>query len=211
MAITLDDLVLSVMAAFIGLGVTLPVTYLVVDRLIERNEKKRLGPIEVTAKERLRSKLGVGSLTTFLITLSIDARSSMEEKRALSKEVSQLYITKLKSFQSDLEMLLGVYNDVLSVEVAHLTGNIISQIEHLQEDFQYLIEILPRHATQTHVDHIEHVILMTVQLTKRELDVIGEDNEQIRALEEWLLEQGQKHLHPEPEEPIEVSGKHRLV
>ncbi len=211
MAITWDDLVLSLIAALIGLAVTLPVTYLVVERLIQRSERKRLEPIEITAKERLRSKLGVGSLTTLLITLSIDARSSMEEKRALSKEISQLYITKLKSLQSDLEMLLGVYNDVLSVEVEHLTGNIISQIEHLQEDLQYLIEIYPRHATQTHVDHIEHVILLTVQLTKRELDVLGESNGQIRALEEWLLEQGQKHLHPEPEEPIEVSGKHSLV
>ncbi len=211
MAITLDDLILSLIAALIGLGVTLPVTYLVVDRLIERSEKKRLQPIEVTAKERLRSKLGVGSLTTLLITLSIDARSSMEEKRALSKEISQLYISKFKSFQSDLEMLLGVYNNVLSVEVEHLTGRVIAQIEHLQEDLQYLIEIHPKHATQTHVDHIEHVILLTVQLTKQELDVIGESNEQIKALEEWLLEQGQKHPHPKPEEPIEVSGKHTLV
>ena len=211
MAITLDDLILSVIAAFIGLGVTLPVTYLVVDRLIERSEKKKLEPIEVMARERLRSKLGVGSLTTQLITLSIDTRSSMEEKRALSKEISQLYISKLKALQSDLEMLLGVYNNVLSVEVEHLTGKIISQIEHLQEDLQYLIEIYPRHTTKTHVDHIEHVILLTVQLTKQELDVIGESNEQIKALEEWLLQQGQKHLRPEPEEPIEVSGKHTIV
>jgi hypothetical protein len=211
LAITLDDLILSVVAAFIGLGVSLPVTYLVVNKLIERNERKKLEPIAVTAKERLRSKLGVGSLTTLLITLSIDVRSSLEERRALSKEVSQLYIAKLKAFQSDLEILLGVYNNVLSVEVEHLTGNIISQIEHLQEDLQYLIEIHPKHPTPTHVDHIEHVILLTVQLTKRELDVIGESNEQIRALEEWLLEQSHKHVHTEPEEPIEVSGKHTIV
>jgi hypothetical protein len=211
MAITSDDLILSVIAAFIGLAVTLPVTYLVVDRLIERNEKKKLEPLEVMSKERLRSKLGVGSLTTLLITLSIDVRTSLEEKHALSKEISQLYISKLKSFQSDLEMLLGVYNNVLSVDVEHLTGSIISQIEHLQEDIQYLIEIHPRHATQTHVDHIEHLILQTVQLTKRELDAIGESNEQIKALEEWLLQQGRKHLHAEREEPIEVSGKHSLV
>src|SRR5207253_11195595 len=122
-----------------------------------------------------------------------------------------LYITTLKDLQCGREMLLGVYNAVLSVEVEHLTGNIISQLEHHQEDIQYLIEIRPRHTTQTHVDHIEHVILTTVQLTKRELDVVGEGNEQIKALEEWLLEQGKKHLHAEPEEPIEVSGKHSLV
>src|SRR5438128_12055055 len=132
----------------------------------------------------------------------------MEEKRALPKEVSQLYITKLKALQSDLEMLLGVYNDVLSVEVEHLTGNIISQIEHLQVDPQYLIEIHPRHTTQTHVDHIEHVILATVQLTKRELDVVGEGNEQIKALEEWLLEQERWDTHPTPEETIARSGTH---
>src|SRR2546427_10579630 len=79
LAITLDDLVLSAIAAFMGLGVTLPVTYLVVDRLIERNEKKRLEPIEVTAKERLRTKPRVGSLTTRLTTLSSVGRASMEE------------------------------------------------------------------------------------------------------------------------------------
>ena len=211
MAITADDITLATVGALIGLAVTLPVTYLVVDRVVERREKKRLEPIERTAKERLRSKLGVGSLTTLLITLSIDVRTSMEEKRALSKEVSQLYIAKLKSFQSDLEMLLGVYNNVLSVEIEHVTGNIITQVEHLQEDLQYLVELHPRHATETHVDHIEHVILLTVQLTQKELDLLGESNDQIRALEEWLLEQGSKHVHPEPEEPIEVSGKHTLV
>src|SRR2546421_670051 len=55
--ITLDDIELSVIAAFIGLAVTLPITYLIVDRIIDNNEKKKLGPIEKLAKERLRSKL----------------------------------------------------------------------------------------------------------------------------------------------------------
>ena len=96
---------------------TLPATYLVVDRIVERNERNRLKPIEITAKERLKSKLGVGSLTTFLITLAIDVRTSMEEKKAMSREVAQIYASRLKSFQSDLEMLLGVYNNVLTVEI----------------------------------------------------------------------------------------------
>lgn len=211
MALTLDDITLATIGALIGLAVTLPITYLVVDRIVERREKKRLKPIERTANERLRSKLGVGSLTTLLITLSIDVRASVNDKKAMTKEVSQLYITRLKTFQSDLEMLLGIYNDVLSVDVEHVTGNIITQVEHLQEDLQYLIELHPRHTTETHVDHIEHLILQTVQLTKKELDMIGGGNEQIRALESWLVEQSEKHLHPEPEEPIEVSGKHTLV
>ena len=211
MAITLDDIVLSVIAALIGLAVTLPVTYLVINRIVERNEKKRLKPIEVTARERLRSKLGIGSLTTLLITLAIDVRSSMEEKRALTKDVTQLYISRLKSAQSDLEMLLGVYSNVLTVEVEHFTGRIISEIEHLEEDLQYLLELNPRHATETQVDHIEHVILLTVQLTKKELDTLGTGSEQVTALEEWLVQQSEKHIHPEPEEPIEVSGKHTIV
>jgi hypothetical protein len=211
LAITFDDITLSVVGALIGLAVTLPVTYLVVDRIVERNEKKRLEPIEATAKERLRSKLGVGSLTTFLITLAIDVRSSMEEKRALTREVSELYISRLKSFRTDLEMMLGVYNDVLSIETEHTTAAIVSQIDHLEEDLQYLIEILPRHATETQVDHIEHVILLAVQLTKKELDSLGGSSTQVKALEEWLVEQTRKHAHPEPEEPIEVSGKHTVV
>ncbi len=59
---------------------------------------------------------------------------------------------------------------------------------------------------------VKQVIADTdLQLTKKDLDAIGAGNEQIKALEEWLLQQEQKHLHPEPEEPIEVSGKHTLV
>jgi hypothetical protein len=209
--ITLDDIELSVIAALIGLLVTLPVTYLVVDRIVERNERNRLKPIEVTAKERLKSKLGVGSLTTFLITLAIDVRTSMEEKKAMPREVAEIYASRLKSFQSDLEMLLGVYNNVLTVEVEHATASIIAQIEHLEEDMQYVMEIHPRHATETQVDHIEHVILVAVRLIKKELDAIGAESRQVDALEEWLLLESEKHTHPEPQEPIEVSGKHTLT
>ena len=211
MPITLDDITLSVIAALIGLSVTLPVTYLVVDRIVERNERDRLKPIEITAKERLKSKLGVGSLTTFLITLAIDVRTSMEEKKAMSREVAQIYASRLKSFQSDLEMLLGVYNNVLTVEVEHTTASIISQIEHLEEDIQYVMEIHPRHATETQVDHIEHVILVAVRLIKKELDALGAESRQVGALEEWLILESEKHVHPEHQEPIEVSGKHTLT
>lgn len=190
---------------------TLPVTYLVVDRIVERNERNRLRPIETTAKERLKSKLGVGSLTTFLITLAIDVRTSKEEKKALSRDVTQLYASRLKSFQSDLEMLLGVYNNVLSVEVEHTTASVIAQIEHLEEDIQYIMEIHPRHATETQVDHIEHVILVAVRLIKKELSALGAENRQVDALEEWLVLESGKHSHPEHQEPIEVSGKHTIT
>jgi len=209
--ITLDDVELSVIAALIGLAITLPVTYLVVDRIVERSEKNRLKPIEVTAKERLKSKLGVGSLTTFLITLAIDVRTSLEEKKALPREVAQIYASRLKSFQSDLEMLLGVYNNVLTVEVEHTTASIIAQIDHLEEDMQYLMEVHPRHATETQVDHIEHVILQAVRLIKKELGALGAGSGQVGALEEWLLLESEKHSHPEHQEPIEVSGKHTIT
>ena len=208
MPITLDEIDLSVIGALIGLLLTLPVTYLVVDRIVERNERKRLKPIEIAAKERLKSKLGVGSLTTFLITLAIDVRTSMEEKKAMPREVAQLYASRLKSFQSDLEMLLGVYNNVLTVEVEHTTASVIAQIEHLEEDIQYVLEIHPRHATETQVDHIEHVILVAVRFIKKNLDAIGAENTQVDALEKWLLLETEKHTHPEHEEHIEVSGKH---
>ncbi len=212
MPITSDDIVLSILGALVGLAVTLPVTYLVVDKIIERNDRKKLAPVEVTAKERLRSKLGVGFLTTFLITLVIDITSAVKEGKTIPKDTLQLHISKLKTAQSDLEMLIGVYNNVLSVEIEHLTSSIILYIEHLQEDFEYLAQIHPKPLTQTHASHIEEVILRTVRLTKEELEVLGSDNVQIRALEEWLLEFGKKRTGPLPrEEPIEVSGKHRIV
>src|SRR3989440_2024485 len=209
--ITSDDIVLSVLGALVGLAFTLPVTYLVVERIIERNERKRLAPVEVTAKERLRSKLGVGFLTTFLITLVIDNTSAMGEKKTLSKDVLSLHIEKLKGAQSDLEMLLGVYNNVLDVKTTHLTSSIILFIEHLQEDFEYLQQIYPKPPTRVHASHIEDVILKTVRLTKEELETLGTDSVQIRALEEWLTNYTKTRVTPsEPREIIEVSGKHQI-
>src|SRR5881628_2904740 len=209
--ITSDDIVLSVLGALVGLAFTLPVTYLVVERIIERNERKRLAPVEVTAKERLRSKLGVGFLTTFLITLVIDTTSAVKERKALPKDTLQLHISKLKSAQSDLEMLIGAYNNVLSVEIEHLTSSIILFIEHLQEDFEYLAQIYPKPPTKVHASHIEDIILKTVKVTKEELEVLGTDSVQIRALEEWLTNYTRTRVAPtEPREMVEVSGKHQI-
>lgn len=212
MPITLDDIILSFIAALVGLAVTLPVTYLIVDRVVKRHERQKLVPVEKLAKERLRSKLGVGFLTTFLITLVIDVTSAVVEKRTLSKDITSLHISKLKTAQSDLEMLLGVYNNVLDVNVAHLTSNIILFIEHLQEDFEYLAQVHPRPLSQTHAAHIENIILQTVRLTKQELQVLGADNTQIKALEDWLSEFGKRKPGLlQREEPIEVSGKHQIT
>jgi hypothetical protein len=209
LAITLDDIDLSLISALIGLAVTLPVTYLIVDRVVARNDRKKLEPVEKLAKERLRSKLGVGFLTTFLITLVIDVTSAVGDKKGLSKDVISLHIEKLKGAQSDLEMLLGVYNHVLDVRTTHLTSSIILFIEHLQEDFEYLSQIYPKPPTRVHASHIEDVILKTVKLTKEELEVLGTDNAQIRALEQWLTEYTRNRVTPsEPREMIEVSGKH---
>ncbi|HYY92034.1 MAG TPA: hypothetical protein VE955_08600, partial [Candidatus Dormibacteraeota bacterium] len=158
MAITSDDILLAFTSAVIGLAVTLPVTYLIVDRVVANNEKKKLGPVERLAKERLRAKLGVGFLTTFLITLVIDITSAVREQAPIPKEVLSLHIEKLKTAQSDLEVLLGVYNNVLGIEIARLTSDIILQIEHLQEDFEYLAEIHPKPPTQSHASHIEQLL-----------------------------------------------------
>jgi tetrahydromethanopterin S-methyltransferase subunit B len=209
LAITLDDIDLSLISALIGLAVTLPVTYLIVDRVVARHDRKKLEPVEKLAKERLRSKLGVGFLTTFLITLVIDVTSAVGDKKGLSKDVISLHIEKLKGAQSDLEMLLGVYNNVLDVRTTHLTSSIILFIEHLQEDFEYLSQIYPKPPTRVHASHIEDVILKTVKLTKEELEVLGTDSAQIRALEQWLTEYTRNRVAPsEPREMTEVSGKH---
>ena len=211
LVITLDDIDLSLISAFIGLAVTIPVTYLIVDRVVARHDRKKLEPVEKLAKERLRSKLGVGFLTTFLITLVIDITSAVGEKKTLSKDVLSLHIEKLKGAQSDLEMLLGVYNNVLDVKTTHLTSSIILFIEHLQEDFEYLQQIYPKPPTRVHASHIEDVILKTVKLTEEELETLGTDSVQIRALEEWLTNYTKTRVAPsEPREIIEVSGKHQI-
>jgi len=208
--ITSDDLILSAIGALIGLAVTLPVTYLVVDRIVERNTKREIEPVRRVAKERLSSKLGVGFLTTFLITLVIDVTIAFEEKRPVERDLAESYVLKLKNAQSDLELLLGVYNRVLSIEVEQLTGSVISSLEHLQEDFQFLADRYPKPPSQTHVRHIETVVLQTVRLTKRLLELLGADEEQIIALEKWLVESSSRAGTKTREERLEVSGRHMV-
>ncbi len=212
MTITIDDINLSVISALIGLAVTIPFTYLIVDRVVERIERKKLIPVEKLAKERLRSKLGVGFLTTFLITLVIDITTAVKEKHAIPKDTLSIHIEKLKTAQSDLEMLLGVYNNVLDVEITRLTSDIILDIEHLQEDFEFLAEIHPKGPSHTHAAHIEKVILHTVRITKQELERLGADNLQIRALEDWLTAFTKNQPEAQRvEEPIEVMGGHLIT
>ena len=209
--ITADGLELDLISALIGLAVSLPVTYLIVDRVVANNEKKKLGPVAQLAKERLRSKLGVGFLTTFLVTLVIDITSASREGSPIPKDTLLLHIEKLKTAQSDLETLLGVYSNVLDVDITRLTSDVILQIEHLQEDFEYLAETQPRPPTQSHATHIEWLLLKTVHLTKEELVSLGTDNHQIRALEDWLT-QYTKDNRPglKGEERMLVSGGHTL-
>src|SRR5213593_1253650 len=211
LVITLDDIDLSLISALIGLAVTIPVTYLIVDRVVARHDRKKLEPVEKLAKERLRSKLGVGFLTTFLITLVIDITSASREKSPIPKDVLMLHIEKLKTAQSDLETLLGVYSNVLDVEIARLTSDVVLQIEHLQEDFEYLAETQPRPPTESHASHMEQVLLKTVHLTKAELIALGTDNAQIRALEDWLTQYTRERRPlPTNEEPIAVRGGHTI-
>src|SRR5213593_4940985 len=211
LVITLDDIDLSLISALIGLAVTIPVTYLIVDRVVARHDRKKLEPVEKLAKERLRSKLGVGFLTTFLITLVIDITSASREKSPIPKDVLLLHIEKLKTAQSDLETLLGVYSNVLDVEIARMTNDVVLQIEHLQEDFEYLAETQPRPPTQSHASHMEQVLLKTVHLTKEELIALGTDNAQIHALEDWLTQYTrERRSMPTKKEPIAVRGGHTI-
>ena len=158
LAVTSHDIVLSFISSLIGLAITLPVTYLVVERIVASNEKKKLAPLERMAKERLRSKLGVGFLTTLLLTLTVDISSAAAENRPIPKDTITVYVSKLKSAQSDLEMLLGLYTTVLTVGISHLTGSIILHLEHLQEDFQFLAETHPRPPSRNHALHFELTI-----------------------------------------------------
>ncbi len=211
MPITLEDIDLATIGALIGLALTLPVTYLVIDRIVERAEKKKLKPVERIAKERFITKLGVGYLTTFLITLVIDVTSAVSEDRAIPADVIQLHISKLKDAEEDLERLVDVYSQVLTIVFIQLAGKIISSIEHLQEDFQFLAEAFPKPPTKTLAAHMENVILQTVSLTKQALALLGTDDEQIRALGEWLIQYGKSRpAASEREKPIEVSGKHTI-
>ncbi|MDE1852877.1 MAG: hypothetical protein KGI38_03910 [Thaumarchaeota archaeon] len=210
MVVTFDDITLAFIGAVIGLVVTLPVTYLVVDRIVERNAKKELEPVGRVARDRLATKLGVGFLTTFLITLVIDVTRSFDKGQPLEKELAESYVARLKSFQSDLELMLGVYNRVLSVEVEHLTGKVISELEHLQEDFQFLADRYPKPPSGTHVRHIESVALETVRLTKQLLELLGADEVQIDALEKWLVDSYRKAATKGKDVRIEVSGSHTV-
>jgi hypothetical protein len=155
--------------------------------------------------------LGVGFLTTFLIMLVIDITNASRKKSPIPKDVLLLHIEKLKTAQSDLETLLGVYSNVLDVEVARLTSDVILQIEHLQEDFEYLAETEPRPPSESHASDLEQLLLETVHLTKEELVALGTDNLQIEALEDWLT-QYTKERSPllQMEEPIAVRGGHTI-
>jgi hypothetical protein len=86
------------------------------------------------------------------------------------------------------------------------------QIEHLQEDFEYLAELHPRPPTLTHASHIEDLLLRAVSITKEELVALGTDNQQIRALEDWLTQfTKNRRSRDRREEPIEVKGGHQIT
>ena len=58
---------------------------------------------------------------------------------------------------------------------------------------------------------MESAILQTVNLTRQALVLLGAEDEQIRALGEWLIQYGKSRPSPiEREKPIEVSGKHQI-
>src|SRR5881409_907868 len=117
MAITTDDVLLSFLAAIIGLLVTIPFTYLIVDRVVEKREKKELAVVERIGIQRLKTKLGPYFLTNYLITLVVEITRAVEEQRVIPRDVASSYSSKLKDSQDDVEMILDIYNEVLSTKV----------------------------------------------------------------------------------------------
>src|SRR5215471_2457878 len=99
MAITTDDILLSFLAALIGLIVTIPFTYFIVDRVVEKREKKKLAVVERTGVQRLRTKLGPYFLTNYLITLVVEITTAVEQQKVIPKEVAISYSEKLKDSQ----------------------------------------------------------------------------------------------------------------
>src|SRR5213594_4408451 len=206
MAITTDDILLSLIAAIIGLIVTIPFTYLIVDRVVERREKKKLAVVERTGIQRLKTKLGPYFLTNYLVTLVVEITKAVDEQK-VSRDVAISYSEKLKDSQNDVEMILDIYNEVLSTKVIELAGAIILQIEHLQEDFDYLAQIYPKPITPVLASHIQDTILKAVRVTKEELKELGAEGSHIKALEDWLVQFKTKHpTGPQTRQPIEISG-----
>src|SRR5215831_3203918 len=169
MAITINDVLLSLMGSFIGLAVSIPFTYLIVNRVVARSEKKKLAVVERTGIQRLRTKLGPYFLTNYLVTLVVEITKAVEEQKVIPREVAASYSAKLKHSQDDIEIILDIYNEVLTTRVIELAGAVILQIEHLEEDFDYLAQIYPKPITPVLASHIQDTILRAVRVTKEEL------------------------------------------
>ncbi len=211
MAITADDIVVSLIAALIGLAITVPFTYLIVDRVVEKREKKELAVVERIGIQRLKTKLGPYFLTNYLITLVVEITRAVEEQRVIPRDVASSYSSKLKDSQDDVEMILDIYSQVLTTKVIELAGAIILQIEHLQEDFDYLAQIYPKPITPVLASHIQETILKAVRVTKEELEELGAEGVHIKALEDWLVQFKTKHPRAvQTGKPIEVSGGHEI-
>jgi len=211
LAITADDIVVSLIAALIGLAITVPFTYLIVDRVVEKREKKELAVVERIGIQRLKTKLGPYFLTNYLITLVVEITRAVEEQRVIPRDVASSYSSKLKDSQDDVEMILDIYSQVLTTKVIELAGAIILQIEHLQEDFDYLAQIYPKPITPVLASHIQETILKAVRVTKEELEELGAEGVHIKALEDWLVQFKTKHPRAvQTGKPIEVSGGHEI-
>ena len=211
MAITSDDIILAFIAALIGLAVTIPVTYLIVDRVVEKRQKKELAVVERIGIQRLKTKLGPYFLTNYLITLVVEITQAVEEHKVTPRDVASSYSSKLKDAQDDVEMILEIYSHVLTTRTIELAGAIILQIEHLQEDFDYLAQIYPKPITPVLASHIQDTILKAVRVTKEELKELKAEGAHIKALEDWLVQFKTKHPSvPQTGQPIQISGGHEI-
>ena len=209
--ITGDEIVLDFIGALIGLVIGVPFTYLIVNRVVQGRARKELAVVERIGVQRLRTKLGPYFLTNYLVTLVVEITRAVEEQKVIPRDVASSYTSKLKDSQNDVEMILDIYSHVLSTKVVELAGAIILQIEHLQEDFDYLGQIFPKPITPVLAWHIQDTILKAVRATKDELKELGSEESHIKALEDWLVQFRSKHpVALRPGQPIEVSGGHEI-
>jgi hypothetical protein len=143
--------------------------------------------------------------------LVVEVTRAVEEKRVIPKDVAASYSSRLKDSQNDVEMILDIYSHVLTTKIVELAGAIILQIEHLQEDFDYLAQIFPKPITPVLASHIQDTILKAVRVTKEELKELRAEDAHVKALEDWLVEFKRKHPSvTQTGQPIRISGGHEI-
>src|SRR6266702_3567725 len=122
MSITSDDIIRSFVGAVIGLLVAIPFTYLIVDKVVEKREKKKLAVVERTGIQRLRTKLGPYFLTNYLVTLVVEITRAVDEQKVIPKDVATSYSEKLKELGVEESHIKALEDWLVQFKTKHPTG-----------------------------------------------------------------------------------------